>query len=478
MTLFGIDVSEHQDGMSLRLARAEGIEFVMIRTTDGTYKDRCYASHVDDARAARMTIAAYHYLRAPSEGTTITEQVQAAVEVMGAERRYPVWIDAETPAGLTGEDVAACKREFEARGVPVLGVYTYVPYWEGMKGGEPKVAPLGKLWVAAYGQNPAGRPESIYPGDHAAQWSYPLGDELPVMWQFGSRGRVAGFEVDVNAFRGNSHALEVLFGAREYQRKGGAVEKTLPYMRDQVTQDTFYYCGPASAQTILRAATGTLVSENQLARDMGTTVNGTDYIGQVAQALNRYASAGKWVVTNIPNDPPSKAQVETLWADLTRSVDAGFGVAANIVAPPSNYPRPSFTSTQPLRYGGGTVYHYVALMGYATDAQGGRHVWWADSGFAPYGSWVSLEQTASLIAMKGYAAATGGKRTDERKDDDMSAAGDNQIQLRGPKLEGWSVAQLVEAMKNRPGDKGTMVELLAMTLTEVRALRAELKEAK
>ena len=39
---FGIDVSEHQDGLSLVRAATEGIEFAIVRTTDGTYCDRTY----------------------------------------------------------------------------------------------------------------------------------------------------------------------------------------------------------------------------------------------------------------------------------------------------------------------------------------------------------------------------------------------------------------------------------------------------
>ena len=62
---FGIDVSEHQDGISLVRAAAEGMEFAIVRTTDGTYRDRTYRSHIDDAVAATLPAEAYHYLRNP-----------------------------------------------------------------------------------------------------------------------------------------------------------------------------------------------------------------------------------------------------------------------------------------------------------------------------------------------------------------------------------------------------------------------------
>ena len=209
--LFGVDVSEHQDGMPLTKAAAEGMVFAIIRTTDGTYKDRVYTSHLLDAEGAGLITAAYHYLRAPREGTTVAQQVQASVEVMGAHKR-PVWIDVETEAGLHVEDIRACKREFEARGVRVIGCYSYVPYWERqIQPGEPDSHEFGAFWVAAYGTNPRGLPAAIYPGNDHRQWNYPLGNQRPVIWQFGSNGLVAGYAVDINAFRGTKQQLKALF---------------------------------------------------------------------------------------------------------------------------------------------------------------------------------------------------------------------------------------------------------------------------
>lgn len=210
-TIFGVDVSSHQDGMSLKQAAREGVQFAIIRTTDGTYRDSCYQSHLADAEGAGLVTAAYHFLRNPSEGTSVAAQVQASVEVMGAKRR-PVWIDVETPAGLHVDHIRACKREFERRGVRVIGCYSYVPYWEGrIRPREPDSHEFGQFWVAAYGANRRGTPKAVYPGDNHRQWSYPLGDQKPVLWQFGSRGVVAGREVDVNAFRGSREELRRLF---------------------------------------------------------------------------------------------------------------------------------------------------------------------------------------------------------------------------------------------------------------------------
>ncbi|HAT1133771.1 GH25 family lysozyme [Corynebacterium striatum] len=237
-TIFGVDVSSHQDGMSLKRAASEGIDFAIIRTTDGTYKDRCYRSHLDDAESAGLITAAYHYLRNPSEGTTIAQQVQAALEVMGDKKR-PMWLDCETPAGLHVDHIREAKREFERRGVRVIGAYSYVPYWEGsIAPGEPDSHEFGAFWVAAHGSNRTGTPANIYPGDSASQWDYPLGNQKPALWQYGSNAQVAGYNVDINAYRGSRDELRALFYGGKQHHEGE--EMTTKFFTDFLTG----YLGP------------------------------------------------------------------------------------------------------------------------------------------------------------------------------------------------------------------------------------------
>ena len=419
MTIFGVDVSEHQNGMSLSQAKREGIDFVILRLCDGTYVDKVFRSHLADAEAAGLLVSTYWYLRAPSEGTTIAQQVDVIDRQMNGRRDLAVWIDVESVAGnrklLTKDDVWAAKRELEKRGYHVPGIYSGAWYWEKMPGGEPSMNGLGYLWVSNYGRNRTAPYRDAYTGDggdNHAGWAYPLGDRKPDILQYGSNGLVAGFRVDVNAYRGSVEELRSLFAGKgdkpapppAPERK--TVEKVLDYPRDQVVQDTYYYCGPASSQTVIRAATGRLVGERDLASQMGTHTGGTNSIYNIKPVLDRHVPDAGWQAVEMPNDPPTNDQKTRLWNDLTRSIDGGYGVVANIVAPPSNYPRASYKSDTNLAYGGGVVYHYVAVMGYAQDDKGQRHVWLADSGFRPYGSWITFDQLATLIPPKGYVAAT------------------------------------------------------------------------
>ncbi|HEY8076063.1 MAG TPA: C39 family peptidase, partial [Labilithrix sp.] len=87
-----------------------------------------------------------------------------------------------------------------------------------------------------------------------------------------------------------------------------------------------------------------------------------------------------------------------LWNDVVVSVDQGYAVVANIVAPPNNHP-PGYPNT--------TIFHYIALVGYNPDTW---QIYVADP--ANFGGnqkyWLSFDQLATLIPPKGYSSLPGG----------------------------------------------------------------------
>lgn len=202
------------------------------------------------------------------------------------------------------------------------------------------------------------------------------------------------------------------------------MEKRLDYDRRIVPQETPYWCGPAATQVVLNSL-GVRRDETALAREMGTHRGGTDHIGLIVPVLNKHAPNARYTSRAMPNDPPTIEQQTQLWVDLKLSIDGGYGVVANIVAPRSNYPRGVKGSVSPS-YGGGTVYHYIALMGYSDDAE--KAVWVADSGFSPYGYWLGFDQLCTLIPPKGYAAFMDAPSLDIEED---AAWADNLIQFVG-----------------------------------------------
>ena len=214
--IFGIDISEHQSDYSLRRVREEGIDFVILRLCDGTYVDKVFKSHLWDAERTDLLISTYWYLRAPSEGTSISQQVDVIDRQLEGRKDLGVWIDVESisqngSALLSGSDVWEAKRELERRGYHVPGIYSGAWYWGKMIGGEPSMEGLGHLWVSHYGSNSSQSYRELYPGNESSRWLYPLGDRRPDILQYGSRGLVAGRAVDVNAFRGTREELAHIF---------------------------------------------------------------------------------------------------------------------------------------------------------------------------------------------------------------------------------------------------------------------------
>ena len=181
----GLDVSEHQAGLDV-----SDFDFVIARTTDGTYRDAAFSSFAPHATAA------YHFLRAPSEGTSVASQVAAALEVLG-DRRLPMWLDVESPAGLSLLDVRSAHHAFTSAGVEVAGIYTTAWYWRRHMLFA-SVSEFGALWLAQWRSNPV-VDISALPG--LGDWPRPFGFPEPTVWQFTSRGRIDGVEVDLNLAR-------------------------------------------------------------------------------------------------------------------------------------------------------------------------------------------------------------------------------------------------------------------------------------
>lgn len=157
-------------------------------------------------------------------------------------------------------------------------------------------------------------------------------------------------------------------------------------------QQTSYRCGPAATRIAL-SARGVAVTQQLMADALPTDENGTDWIGQVTAVLSGYV--GWYETKEMPNDPPTQAQRDLLWDDITLDLGKGYAPVTNIVAPPGNHP-PGYPSDQ-------TIWHYFTVIGYNPDNQ---EVLIADpAGFAPTGTyWLTFDQLATLIPPKGYSA--------------------------------------------------------------------------
>jgi Peptidase_C39 like family len=160
---------------------------------------------------------------------------------------------------------------------------------------------------------------------------------------------------------------------------------------DYQVQQTGYWCGPAATRIAL-SARGIYRTQSQLAAQLGTTTNGTDWIGQVTNVLSGYV--GWYETKEMPNDPPTQAQRDLLWRDVVLNINNNYPIVANIVAPANNHP-PGYPNY--------TIYHYFTVIGYNDSNQtvkiadpanfGGHQIYW-----------LTFNQLATLIPPKGYSA--------------------------------------------------------------------------
>ncbi|MEU4196003.1 C39 family peptidase [Kribbella sp. NPDC026611] len=175
---------------------------------------------------------------------------------------------------------------------------------------------------------------------------------------------------------------------------GGYTTQTLRTLNIQFQyQQTGYWCGPAATRIALSARVSP-PSQQQLANELPTTTNGTDWIGQVTRVLNNHVGTGWYETKEMPNDPPTQAQRDLLWRDVVLDIDNNYPIVANIVAPANNHP-PGYPNY--------TIYHYITVIGYDSSD---LTVLIADpAGFAPTATyWLTFNQLATLIPPKGYSA--------------------------------------------------------------------------
>ena len=196
-------------------------------------------------------------------------------------------------------------------------------------------------------------------------------------------------------------------------------ERRLSYDRRIVPQETGWWCGPASVHIALNAK-NIHVTESSIAHEIeqienpgrGDDKDGTDYIGLIEIYLDRKVPEARYTSVQMPKDPPTKTQIDKLWKDSVRSIDAGWAVIINIVAPPNNPPAAIWGSKPPPYPKWSTTWHYMCVAGYAVK-NGVRGFWIADP--ANFGGisgwWCPLEgkgSVSTLIPPKGYCYSDSG----------------------------------------------------------------------
>ncbi|WP_405105447.1 C39 family peptidase [Micromonospora sp. NBC_01405] len=159
-------------------------------------------------------------------------------------------------------------------------------------------------------------------------------------------------------------------------------------------QPNFYFCGPAAARNAL-SVQGKAISVDAMAKEMGTTEDGTDSINDITPILNKETGKGDaYRSVEIKSGKADDGQTDKLRADIVRTVDDGRAVVANIAGTATD------TDGTVHSFEGG---HYISVVGYRDD---GRTVKIADSANPAQASYdITVDNLADWIATRGYATS-------------------------------------------------------------------------
>lgn len=191
MQIFGIDVSHWQGNFNFAKAKAEGVQYAILKAgggDDGLYQDSKFNTYYNNAKAAGLGVGAYFFGAAKSVAQAQREADKFISILKGKQFDYPVYYDVEgsmlslNKSLLTDIIYTFCER-VEKAGYYV-GIYS-AQYVFNDRVDDTKLARYAH-WLAYWGKR---MPTLKYSGD-------------PGLWQFGGEtnlirtNKVAGVVCD------------------------------------------------------------------------------------------------------------------------------------------------------------------------------------------------------------------------------------------------------------------------------------------
>lgn len=158
MKAFGIDVSRWQGDFNFQKAKAEGVQYAILKAGGGDaglYQDRKFETYYAQAKSIGMPVGAYFFGCAASVEKAVEEADMFISILAGKQFEYPVYYDVEgkmikqDKTLLTDEIIAFCER-MEAAGYYV-GVYSSESFYNNNME-DARLASYAH-WVAKYSSN-------------------------------------------------------------------------------------------------------------------------------------------------------------------------------------------------------------------------------------------------------------------------------------------------------------------------------------
>lgn len=196
-TYLGMDVSAWQGYIDYAKAKADGIEFVYIKATEGTwYTDRYLSYNYENAKRQGMKVGVYHFVRATSIEGARAEARYFANAISGLEIDCRLAMDFEEFGNLSVSQINEISQVFLQETQEITGkeMVIYSNTNDAIHIFSQNLANQYPLWVANYGVDE--------PYDNG-KWSSWVG------FQYTSQGSINGVNgnVDLNRF-----TKEILLG--------------------------------------------------------------------------------------------------------------------------------------------------------------------------------------------------------------------------------------------------------------------------
>jgi len=202
-TVKGMDVSVYQGNINWTQAKADGIQYAIIRVSDGLNSpDSKFDQNWSGSRAAGVIHGAYQFFEPGQDPIAQADMLLAKIGGVLKSDDLPPMIDVEVTGGLAPAQVAAKVKQWIAHVKAKVGrdpiVYTGYYFWRDSVGGA-NVLP-SVLFHAQY--TTAACPNIADPW---TTWAF---------WQYSSSGAVAGISgnVDMDRWNGTLAQLKAFLG--------------------------------------------------------------------------------------------------------------------------------------------------------------------------------------------------------------------------------------------------------------------------
>lgn len=190
--MLGIDVSDYQGSIDwAAVAASKTVSFAYAKCTEGvSYVADTYSRNHFYAAQRGLKVGAYHFFR-PAANPKVQAVHFVNVAAIKSGDLVP-WVDVEVTDGLSADAViqslAYFNQAVEARIGKKIVIYSYFSFWNDILNGTDAFSghPLA---IAAYNETPA-IPTAPAP--------VPNGFTSAYMWQFSSKGVVAGINGHVD----------------------------------------------------------------------------------------------------------------------------------------------------------------------------------------------------------------------------------------------------------------------------------------